>query len=295
MAERVGFIGLGIMGSRMAANLCRGGYEVTVWNRTTATAKAWAQERGATVARDPAEVAAASDVLITVVVDGSQVHDVLLGANGAVHGARPGMLCIDMSTIGPDATRKIGAELSGHEIAFLDAPVTGSSPKAQDGTLTIMVGGSDKDLKRARPLLEVMGTRLFHCGPLGYGQAMKVLSNAVAATNAVVLAQALLVGRAADLNIDALAEVICAGSGGSVIATLKAKPMIDHDYTTFFKLHHMLKDVDLALDVAAEAQIEFPAAGNTRSLLDAAAGLGFGDADFIAVIEALEKQLARRL
>ena len=143
--ERVGFIGLGIMGSRMAANLCRAGHELTVWNRTATTAQAWAEQHRATVAADPAAVAAASDVLITMVVDGAQVEEVLLGPGGAVHGARAGMLCIDMSTIAPDATRRIGAALADHGIGFVDAPVTGSSPKAEDGTLTIMAGGRAGD------------------------------------------------------------------------------------------------------------------------------------------------------
>src|SRR3954470_13517423 len=149
--ERVGFVGLGIMGSRMAANLAGAGYELTVFNRTRATADAWVAEHGGTVADAPGAVGAASDIVVSMVVDGDQVREVLLGEHGVAQGAAPGALCVDMSTIAPAQTRAIGAELAQRGIALLDAPVTGSSPKAQDGTLTIMAGGTPEDFARAQP------------------------------------------------------------------------------------------------------------------------------------------------
>src|SRR4051812_20458974 len=129
--ERVGFIGLGIMGSRMAANLRRAGFELTVWNRTAERAREWAEVHGGEVADRPADVAAASDVVITMVVDGEQVERVLLGEDGVVAGARPGLLCVDMSTIAPAEARAIGAALAEHGVGFMDAPVSGSSPRAE--------------------------------------------------------------------------------------------------------------------------------------------------------------------
>ena len=179
----LGFIGLGIMGSRMAANLVRAGHELVVFNRTRATADAWAAEHGATVAATPAEAAAGAEVVITMVVDGPHVEAVLLGQDGVVHGATPGLLCIDSSTIAPTYTRRIGAALAERDVRFMDAPVTGSSPKAEDGTLTIMCGGSDADMERARPLLEAMGEKIVHAGEVGQGQAVKVISNSVSAIN----------------------------------------------------------------------------------------------------------------
>jgi 3-hydroxyisobutyrate dehydrogenase len=143
--ERIGFVGLGIMGSRMAANLRRAGYELTVYNRTRERADAWAAEHGGTVAATPAGVGAASDVVITMVVDGAQVHEVLLGEKSVAEGAAEGTMCVDMSTIAPGDSRRIAAALSDRGIAFVDAPVTGSSPKAQDGTLTIMTGSAPRD------------------------------------------------------------------------------------------------------------------------------------------------------
>jgi 3-hydroxyisobutyrate dehydrogenase-like beta-hydroxyacid dehydrogenase len=293
--ERVGFIGLGIMGSRMAANLRRAGFELTVHNRTLATARDWAAERGATVADSPAAVAERSDVLITMVVDGPQVESVLLGDRGAVHGAHEGLLCVDMSTIAPSDTRRIGVALAQHGVRFMDAPVTGSSPKAEDGTLTIMAGGDAVDFERARPLFEAMGELVLHVGKLGDGEMVKLINNAVAAVNTAVVGQALLVGVATGIDLDALVRVMEAGSGGSAMLSLKSRPMREHDYTTLFKLEHMLKDVRLCLEEGQTAGAPFPFAALAREILTAAHGRGLGDHDFAALIEVLEGEAGRRL
>jgi 3-hydroxyisobutyrate dehydrogenase-like beta-hydroxyacid dehydrogenase len=286
--ERVGFVGLGIMGSRMAANLARAGYELTVFNRTRATADAWAAEHGGTVAESPAAVGGASDVVISMVVDGDQVREVLLGEHGVVQGAARGALCVDMSTIAPAQTRAIGAELAERGVRMLDAPVTGSSPKAQDGTLTIMAGGEAADFARAEPLLRVMGELVVHVGPLGQGEMVKLINNAVAAANAATVGEALIVGRRTGVDLDALVEVMAKGSGGSAMLDLKAGPMRAHDYTTLFKLEHMLKDVRLCLEEGQAAAVPFAAAARARDVLVAALARGHGDDDFSALIEALE-------
>ena len=286
--DRIGFVGLGIMGSRMAANLARAGYSLTVYNRTRATADAWAAEHGGTVASSPAEVGAASDVVISMVVDGDQVRAALLGEHGVAQGADRGTLCVDMSTIAPAQCRAIGAELHERGIAMLDAPVTGSSPKAQDGTLTIMAGGSAEDFARARPLFEVMGELVVHAGPLGDGETIKLINNAVAAANAATVAEALLVGQATGVDLDVLATVMGKGSGGSAMLDLKAGPMRAHDYTTLFKLEHMLKDVRLCIEEAQAAQVPFAAASRARDILVAAMARGHADDDFAALVEVLE-------
>jgi 3-hydroxyisobutyrate dehydrogenase-like beta-hydroxyacid dehydrogenase len=293
--ERVGFVGLGIMGSRMAANVRRAGYELTVFNRTRERAEAFAAEHGATVAGTPAEVGAASDVVITMVVDGAQVDAVLLGEDGVATRAGGGTLCVDMSTIAPADTRRIGAALHERGIGFVDAPVTGSSPKAKDGTLTIMAGGDAAAFERARPLFEVMGELVVHVGDLGQGQTVKLINNAVAATNASTLAQALVVGKATGVDLEALLKVMGAGSGGSAMLALKAEPMRNHDYATLFKLEHMLKDVRLCLEEGQAAGVPFPAAAHTREVLTAAMGRGLGDADFAAIVEVIEALAGTRL
>ncbi|MEA2198747.1 MAG: 3-hydroxyisobutyrate dehydrogenase [Solirubrobacteraceae bacterium] len=288
MPERIAFLGLGIMGSRMAANLRRAGYELTVWNRTQEKADAFAGEHGGTVAETPAQAAAGSDIVVTMVVDGPQVEHILLGPDGVAETARPGTLCIDCSTIGPTATRTIAGRLDAHDIHLVDAPVTGSSPRAEDGTLTIMAGGTSEDFDRARPVLEAMGKLIVYAGPLGQGQMVKLINNSVAAINAAVVGEALLVGKRADVDLDALTQVMAAGSGSSTMLELKAGPMRNHDYTTLFKLEHMLKDVRLCLEEGQSAGAPFPAAAYVREILTAANGRGYGDADFAALIEVLE-------
>ena len=293
--ERVGFVGLGIMGSRMAANLARAGHTLTVFNRTRATAEGWVSEYGGTVADSPAGVGAASDVIISMVVDGDQVRSVLLGSDGVADGAAAGALCVDMSTIGPDQTRAIGAELRERGLRLVDAPVSGSSPKAQDGSLTIMAGGAKQDVARAEPLLRIMGELVVHVGELGQGEMVKLINNAVSAVNATVLGEALLLAQAGGVDLDALAVVVGASSGASAQLALKADPMRRHDYSTLFKLEHMLKDVDLCLQAGRDAGVPFPSAEHAREMLAAALARGHADDDYSAVIEALEDLAGIRL
>jgi 3-hydroxyisobutyrate dehydrogenase-like beta-hydroxyacid dehydrogenase len=293
--ERIAFLGLGIMGSRMAASLRRAGFELTVWTRTPGKAQTWADAHDARVAATPAEATAGAAVVITMLVDAAQVEAVLLGQEGAAPGAAEGTLFVDMSTIGPAATRALGERLAASGMRLLDAPVTGSSPKAEDGTLTIMTGGSAEDHERVLPLLEAMGAVIVHVGALGQGQMLKIVNNAVAAANLVTLGQALLVADATGVDLDAFEQVLGAGSGGSTMLALKAGPMRRHDYTTLFKLEHMLKDVHLCLEEGQAAGVPFPAAADAREVLSAGMGRGFAEADFAAAIEVLEGLAGRRL
>ncbi len=292
---RVAFMGLGIMGSRMADQLVRAGHEVTVWNRTRSTADGWAAEHPARVAGTPAEAARDAEALITMVVDGPQVESVLLGPDGAAAAAPAGALVVDMSTIAPQTARDLCERLAEHGLAFVDAPVTGSSPAAESGTLTIMAGGADEDVARAMPLFEAMGRSIVHVGPVGHGQLVKILNNAVAAANTVTVAEALVAGRAVGVDLDRLVEVMGAGSGGSAVLGLKAGPMIAHDYPLLFKTAHMLKDVQHCLDAVGAAGAPFPAAAQAREVLAATVGRGFADADFAALIESVEGLAGRRL
>jgi 3-hydroxyisobutyrate dehydrogenase-like beta-hydroxyacid dehydrogenase len=294
-SERIGFLGLGIMGSRMAANVARAGYSLHVWTHTPGKAARWAQEHGATACDSPAEVAAASDVVVSMVVDEDQVADVLLGDDGLAASARPGLLAVDCSTIGPAAARRIGERLRERGVEPLDAPVTGSSPRAQDGTLTIMVGGESAGFERAQPLLETMGRLVLHVGPLGHGQMLKLINNALGAANACALAEALLLASATGISLDDFETIIGAGSGSSAQLELKAQAMRAHDFTTLFKTEHMLKDVRLCLEEAQAAGIPFPAAAHARDLLAATMGRGHGSDDYAALIEAVEGLAAQSL
>jgi 3-hydroxyisobutyrate dehydrogenase-like beta-hydroxyacid dehydrogenase len=295
MSERVAFLGLGIMGSRMAANLSRAGFELTVWNRTRSTAERFASEHGARLGATPAQAAEGASVIFTMVVDGPQVEQVLLGPDGAAGGAPEGALFVDCSTIGPSAALEIGAGLQERGFRLVDAPVTGSSPKAEDGTLTFMVGAEDQDFERLRPLLEVMGELIVHVGPLGHGQMVKLINNAMAAANAAVVGEALIVGSRAGVDLDALVQVVSAGAGNSTMLSIKSGPMREHDYSTLFKLEHMLKDVRLCLEEGQRLGVPFPSAAYVREILTAGMGMGHADDDFAAIIEPLEGAAGTKL
>ena len=289
---RIGFIGLGIMGSRMAANLARAGFDVTVWNRTEQTARDWAAEHGGVVAGSPAELAAAADLVFTMVVDGPQVRSVLLGENGVAEGARDGLLCVDCSTIGQTAALEIGAELARRGMRFLDAPVTGSLPGARDGTLLIMIGGDASDVEEARPAFEAMGKTILHVGPLGSGQAIKVIANAVAVAHAATVAEGLIAGKAAGVDLDALVAVLEGGAGSSRMLTLKQEPMRTHDFTPLFRLAHMIKDVELCLE---SSSVPFASAERALEDMRGAAAAGHADDDFAALLVSVEERSGLRL
>jgi 3-hydroxyisobutyrate dehydrogenase-like beta-hydroxyacid dehydrogenase len=296
VSERVAFLGLGIMGSRMAANLARAGFELTVWNRTASTAVQFAAaNEGVSVAGTPAEAARQAEIVFTMVVDGAQVQHVLLGDEGAATAAAQGTLFVDCSTIGPAATREIGEALDERGLSLVDAPVTGSSPKAEDGTLTFMVGATEEEFEHVAPELKAMGELIVHAGPRGHGQMIKLLNNAMAAANAAVVGEALVVGSRAGVDLEALVKVVGSGAGGSTMLDLKAGPMRRHDYTTLFKLEHMLKDVRLCLEEGQRLGVPFPSAAYAREILNAGMGMGHADDDFAAMIEPLEGAAGQRV
>ena len=287
--ERVAFLGLGIMGEPMAANLVRAGCELTVWNRTPRKAEMFAGNYDVKRAGTPAEAAEASDVLITMVPDVPEVDEVLFGKHGAVEGMRRGALAIDMSTIAPEASVRFGKRLQNEGIGFLDAPVTGSRPRAEDGTLTIMAGGSEADFERALPILESMGKLIVHVGPQGHGSVVKLLNNTTAAVNALAVAEALVAARKAGVDPEKLREVMAAGSGGSAMLDLKAGPMLTHDFEPLFKLAHMLKDVRHTLTEADRLGAVMRLGRQAEEAYSRADRKGLGEQDFAAVVEVVEE------
>jgi 3-hydroxyisobutyrate dehydrogenase-like beta-hydroxyacid dehydrogenase len=286
--ERVAFLGLGIMGAPMAANLARAGFDLTVWNRTIARAEEFAAEHeGSRMAETPAEAAAQATVAISMVPDGPEVEAVLLGDQGAADGLPDGGLVIDMSTIAPTASVAIGERLRERGHAFLDAPVSGSRPKAVDGTLTIMAGGEAADFSRARPVLEAMGELVVHVGPQGHGSLVKLINNTLAAINAAALAEALTLAQTAGIDTGALREVVAASSGASTMLAIKAEPMIERDYEPLFKLEHMLKDVRHCVAEAHRLGAPAKLAELAERLYAGADQRGLGGQDFAAVMEAV--------
>jgi 3-hydroxyisobutyrate dehydrogenase-like beta-hydroxyacid dehydrogenase len=290
--ERVAFLGLGIMGEPMAMNLVRAGFEVIVWNRTPRVAEQFSGAYDVTHASTPMEAADASDVTVTMVPDGPEVEDVLFGNRGAAQGMRRGALAIDMSTVAPEASVRFGERLQNDGIGFLDAPVTGSRPRAEDGTLTIMAGGTETDFERARPVLEAMGKLVVHVGPQGHGSTVKLLNNTTAAVNALAVAEALTAARRAGVDPGKLREVMAAGSGGSAMLDLKAGPMLEHDFAPLFKLAHMLKDVRHTLTEADRLGVEMNLGRQAEQTYSRADRKGLGEQDFAAVVEVVEEASA---
>jgi 3-hydroxyisobutyrate dehydrogenase-like beta-hydroxyacid dehydrogenase len=284
---RVAFCGLGIMGGPMAANLARAGFELSVWTRSPGKAARFASEHGAREAATPAEAATGAQAAITMVPDAPEVESVLFGDHGAAGALANGGLAIDMSTIAPRAAKAIGERLEPQGVGFLEAPVSGSRPKAEDGTLTIMAGGERADFERATPLFEAMGERIVHVGPRGHAQLAKLLTNTMAAVNAAALAETVVAVRRAGIDQEAFLEVAAGSAAASTVLTLKGRPMFDDDFEPLFKLEHMLKDVRHCLEEARALGIELRLGELAEGLYARAATDGHGEEDFAAVVTAL--------
>ena len=284
--ERACFCGLGIMGGPMAANLVRAGVELSVWTRSREKAERFAAEHGVRAGATPAEAADGAQAVITMVPDSPEVESTLFGEEGAAAALDPGGLAVDMSTIAPTAAKAIGARLADRDIAFVEGPVSGSRPKAEDGTLTIMAGGEREAFERALPLFEAMGERIVHVGPQGHGQLAKLLTNTMGAVNAAALAEAVLTVKRGGLDPDAFLEVAAGSAGASTVLSLKGRPMFDENFEPLFKLEHMLKDVRHCLAEARALGVELQMGELAESLYARAAAEGHGGDDFAAVIAA---------
>jgi 3-hydroxyisobutyrate dehydrogenase len=288
--ERIAFAGLGTMGAPMARNLLEAGFDVAVYNRTAEKAERFAAKHGGRAAKSPAEAAEGADAFVTIVPDAPQVEEVLTGQSGAAAVLAEGALVVDMSTTSPTASREIGARLAGQGLDFMEAPVSGSRPKAEDGTLTIMAGGEPQTFERALPLFEAMGERIVHVGPLGHAQMAKLLTNTMGAVNAAVLAEAVHTAKAAGLDRDAFLEVAAGSAGASAMLSLKGPPMFDESFEpALFKLEHMLKDVRHTLEAAGSRGVELQLGELAERLYAKAAESGHGEEDFAAVYTSVGK------
>ena len=284
--ERLAFCGLGIMGGPMAANLARAGFELSVWTRTAEKATGFAAEHGVRAAATPAEAAAGAQAVITMVPDSPEVESTLFGDEGAAAALDAGGLAVDMSTIAPTAAKSIAERLGEQGIGFVEGPVSGSRPKAEDGTLTIMAGGEREAFQRALPLFEAMGERIVYVGPQGHGQLAKLLTNTMGAVNAAALAEAVLTVKRAGVDPDAFLEVAAGSAGASTVLTLKGRPMFEENFEPLFKLEHMLKDVRHCLAEARALGVELRLGGLAETLYARADAEGHGGDDFAAVITA---------
>jgi 3-hydroxyisobutyrate dehydrogenase-like beta-hydroxyacid dehydrogenase len=282
--ERVTFVGLGIMGAPMARNLREAGFDLSVYTRTSEKAERFAAEHGARAAATPAEAAEGADAFITMVPDAPEVEEVL---DGALATLPEDALVVDMSTTSPAASRAIAERVAPRD--YVEAPVSGSKPKAEDGTLTIFAGGEPAAFERARPLFDAMGELIVHVGPLGHGQMAKLLTNTMGAVHAAVLAEAIRTAKAAGLDEEAFLTVAAGSAGASGVLNLKGHPMFEERWEpTLFKLEHMLKDVRHTLDAARALGIDLQLPTLAESFYARATEAGHGEEDFAAVYTAFE-------
>lgn len=288
--SRVGLIGLGLMGRPMGMNLLKAGFPLTVWNRTESRAEGLVAA-GAKFAKSPHEVAAASDVLITIVSDPPALEEVLWGraGNGQNFGAlavlQPGSLYIDSSTVSPVLARKVAEACTGRGVRFLDAPVTGGTWGAEKGELVFMVGGDAQVLAEAEPILKVLGKRWFHLGPSGAGQTIKVAMNLILALQVDALAEALALVTAAGLQGEKLVDVLQSSMGRAAVLDVKAPLFLKGEYPPSFPLRLMQKDVGLALDLAKEVGVALPAGAAAYSTYSAVRAAAKEDLDYAAVMK----------
>lgn len=287
MSETVGFIGLGIMGRGMAANLLQAGFELFVWNRTTEKMDALVAA-GARATDSPADLTARSDVIITCVSDTPDVEAVILGENGVIHGARRGKLVVDMSTISPQVTRRIASLLAEKDAAMLDAPVSGGSEGAEQGTLSIMVGGEADQVERAMPFFKAMGKAISHIGGHGDGQSAKIVNQILVVGNALAMAEALLFGQAAGLDLEKTLAAVTQGAAGSWMLSNRGPQILKRDWRPGFTIDLQQKDLRLALSAADEVGIPLMGTGIAFNLYRTLQARGLGKQGNHAIIKALE-------
>ncbi len=294
MAEKVGFIGLGIMGGPMAQNLMEAGHELVLYNRTPEKAEEIAGN-GATVVESPREVAESCDVVVLMLPDSPQVEEIVEGEDGVLEGLKEGALIVDMSTISPVVTRELAEKIEERGASMLDAPVSGGEPGAQQGTLAIMAGGSEEDFERARPLLEVMGDAITHVGPTGAGQTAKAANQIVVAVTLEGISEALVLASKAGVAPEKILEAISGGLAGSNVMEAKKENFLEHDFEPGFRvdLHH--KDLGIALATGREYGVSLPVTAIVDQMLESLKTKGRGDRDHSAILTLIEDQAQHEL
>lgn len=287
MNERIGFVGLGIMGQGMAKNLLSAGFELGVWNRT-ASRMTPLLEAGATRAESPSALASRSDIVITCVSDTKDVREVVLGKDGIIHGAQPGSLVIDMSTISPQATKELAAHLQEKEISLLDAPISGGSEGAANGTLSIMVGGDAVQVERAMPYLKAMGKSITHVGPQGAGQTVKLVNQILVVGTMLAVSEALIFAQAGELDLQKTLDAVTQGAAGSWMLSNRGPQCIERDWQPGFTIDLQQKDLRLVLEAADQMGVPLLGTSTCFNLYRTLQAQGLGLEGNHALIKALE-------
>jgi 3-hydroxyisobutyrate dehydrogenase len=285
---RVGFVGLGIMGQPMARNALKAGFPVTVTNRTLAKAEPLKSE-GATVVKTPRDVAQRSEIVVTMVTNAPEVERVTFGADGIAEGAHDGLLVIDMSSISPVAARAFAERAAEKGFRTLDAPVSGGEIGAIEARLSIMVGGDESDVERARPLFEALGKTIVHIGGHGAGQACKLANQIAVALNNLGVAEALVFAAAMGIDLERTRQVIAGGAGSSWAMQNYGPKMLAGDFKPGFMVDHQQKDLRNVLDAAFSAHLSLPATSLAHALYNALQRDGGGREGNLAIIKVIEQ------
>ena len=284
---RIGYIGLGTMGGAMAENLIKAGYPLTVYNRTVSKAERFIA-LGAQLAESPAEVARRSEVVFVNVSDTPDVLEVVLGANGAIEGAHPGMILVDHSTIKPSASREIYKRLQEVEVSALDAPVSGGDIGARNATLTIMVGGELQTLEKVMPILEAVGKKITYVGEAGAGQVAKAANQIMVAAQMVAEAELMLFAQKSGVDVAKVIEAIKSGAAQCWTLDVKPQRLLTGNRTPGFKSSLQAKDLNIVMDTARDYEAVLPGTALNTQLFNAMVTTGSGDLDNSAVIQILE-------
>lgn len=286
---KIGFIGLGIMGKPMSRNLLKAGYELVAMDRNPDVMNALASE-GVKTAATPKEVAEKTDVVITMLPNSPHVKEVILGVNGVIHGAKPGSVVIDMSSIAPLVSREIGERLAEKGVEMLDAPVSGGEPKAIDGTLSVMVGGKKEVFDKHYPLMKAMAGSVVLTGDLGAGNITKLANQIIVALNIAAMSEALVLASKAGVAPDLVYQAIRGGLAGSTVLDAKAPLVMDRKFNPGFRIHLHIKDLANVLETSHEIGVPLPLTASVMELMQALKADGLGDLDHGGLIRYYEKQ-----
>lgn len=285
--ERIGFIGLGVMGKPMASNLVRAGLDVVVHSRSPAPVDELVAI-GAARAGTPSEVAAVTDVVITMLPDTPDVELVLFGERGVWEGIRAGSLVLDISTISPSEAQRFAGRLAERDVAMLDAPVSGGERGAIEGTLSIMVGGPEEAFRRALPILDILGGSVTHVGGAGAGQIAKACNQLIVAATIQAVGEALVLAMKAGVDPAVVREALLGGFAGSKILEVHGRRMLDGDFTPGFRAALHRKDARIITRVAEELDSPLPSFAVVEAALEALVDAGRGDLDHAALVTLLE-------
>jgi 2-hydroxy-3-oxopropionate reductase len=284
----IGFIGLGIMGSPMCRNLLKAGYEVVVYNRSSAPVDRMV-ELGAARGASPRDVAERSNIVITMMPDGPEVEEVIIGTRGALEGAKPGSTVMDMSSVNPLVSQRISARCAAKRVRFLDAPVSGGEPKAVDGTLAIMVGGEESVFREVEPVLQAMGSTVTLTGPVGAGNFAKLANQIIVACNIAAVGEAFVLATKAGLDPNVVLNAIKCGLAGSAVLNAKAPMVISRNFKPGFRIGLHQKDLRNALLAAETMKVGLPLTSLVQQMMIALMNQGKGDLDHSAIVTFVEE------